>query len=151
MCKIAFSFGQGKQTEKAEKEAGEMKRTINMTDWGVDSQRKDNWFRRKGGGSATCCKKHPTWNGIQFHLSSGFIAIWLRIYLHAFSCISFSLPILKCLLWLSVGWCVRCHFNFKKLLFLFIQDGKQTLPPRIQKIKVHWNIFFQTTSTADWF
>lgn len=45
--------------------------------------------------------KHPPWDGIQFHPSSGFSAIRLHFYPHAFHSISFLSPILKCLLLLS--------------------------------------------------
>lgn len=107
------------------------------------------WRQRKEVQHAA--KKHPPWDGIQFHCSSSFSCHSITLLPACFSQhFIFLTPILKCLLLLSVlilwdGASISkngCFFSSGVTNTNFIaQDHKN---------KVHGNTFGQTTPTADW-
>lgn len=117
----------------------------------VHAPRKENWFGGKGRKCNMLQKKHPPWDGIQFHCSSSFSCHSITLLPACFSQhFIFLTPILKCLLLLSVlilwdGASISkngCFFSSGVTNTNFIaQDHKN---------KVHGNTFGQTTPTADW-
>ena len=72
-------------------------------------------------------QKHPPWAGIQFHPGSGFTAIGLLFYPHAFP--QHFIFIAHPQMFAFVVSCrpAQCQFNFKNCCFLSIQGDKHKL------------------------
>ena len=107
-----------------------MKWTIDMTDrqiHGVDIIKKRELISGKRRMKRNMLQKHPPWAGIQFHPSSGFTAIGLLFYPHAFPQHFIFIAYPQTFVFVVSCHSVQCQFNFKNWRFLSIQDDKYKL------------------------